>query len=40
MTSRTWDHTEVCRVVALDGDRVLLMGVGSGLNGCCTELEW
>jgi 3-oxoacyl-[acyl-carrier-protein] synthase-3 len=22
------------------GDRVLLMGVGSGLNGCCTELEW
>jgi 3-oxoacyl-[acyl-carrier-protein] synthase III len=22
------------------GDRVMLMGVGSGLNGCCTELEW
>jgi acyl-CoA:acyl-CoA alkyltransferase len=22
------------------GDRVLLMGVGSGLNGCCIELEW
>jgi acyl-CoA:acyl-CoA alkyltransferase len=22
------------------GDRVLLMGVGSGLNGCCTELVW
>jgi 3-oxoacyl-[acyl-carrier-protein] synthase-3 len=22
------------------GDRVLLMGVGSGLNGCCTELAW
>jgi 3-oxoacyl-[acyl-carrier-protein] synthase-3 len=22
------------------GDRVLLMGVGSGLNACCTELEW
>ena len=22
------------------GDRVLLMGVGSGVNGCCTELEW
>jgi acyl-CoA:acyl-CoA alkyltransferase len=22
------------------GDRVLLMGVGSGLNGCCTELIW
>jgi 3-oxoacyl-[acyl-carrier-protein] synthase-3 len=22
------------------GDRVLLMGVGSGLNGCCTEVVW
>lgn len=22
------------------GDRVLLMGVGSGLNACCLELEW
>jgi 3-oxoacyl-[acyl-carrier-protein] synthase-3 len=22
------------------GDRVLLMGVGSGLNACCAELEW
>jgi 3-oxoacyl-[acyl-carrier-protein] synthase-3 len=22
------------------GDRVLLMGVGSGLNACCTELAW
>ena len=22
------------------GDRVMLMGVGSGLNGCCTELVW
>ena len=22
------------------GDRVLLMGVGSGLNACCTELVW
>jgi acyl-CoA:acyl-CoA alkyltransferase len=22
------------------GDRVLLMGVGSGLNGCCTEVLW
>ena len=22
------------------GDRVLLMRVGSGLNGCCTVLEW
>ena len=22
------------------GDRVLLMGIGSGLNVCCTELAW
>jgi 3-oxoacyl-[acyl-carrier-protein] synthase-3 len=22
------------------GDRVMLMGVGSGLNGCCTEVVW
>ena len=22
------------------GDRVLLMGVGSGLNACCTEVIW
>ena len=26
MTSRTWDHTEVCRVVALTGDRAALGG--------------
>src|SRR5689334_23128825 len=26
MTSRTWDHTEVCRVVALDGDPAALGG--------------
>jgi acyl-CoA:acyl-CoA alkyltransferase len=24
----------------LDGDRVLLMGIGSGLNACCLEIEW
>ena len=24
----------------LDGDRVLLMGIGSGLNACCLELVW
>ncbi len=22
------------------GDRVLLMGIGSGLNACCTEIVW
>ncbi len=22
------------------GDRVLLMGAGSGLNACCTEVVW
>ena len=22
------------------GDRVLLMGIGSGLNACCTEVRW
>jgi 3-oxoacyl-[acyl-carrier-protein] synthase-3 len=22
------------------GDRVMLMGVGSGLNGCCAEVVW
>ena len=22
------------------GDRVLLMGIGSGLNACCAEIEW
>jgi 3-oxoacyl-[acyl-carrier-protein] synthase III len=22
------------------GDRVLLMGAGSGLNACCTEVQW
>ena len=24
----------------LDGDRVLLMGIGSGLNACCLEIAW
>jgi 3-oxoacyl-[acyl-carrier-protein] synthase-3 len=23
-----------------DGDRVLLMGIGSGLNACCLEIAW
>lgn len=26
MTSRTWDHTEVCRVVTLEGDPAALGG--------------
>jgi hypothetical protein len=26
MTSRTWDHTEVCRVLAVDGDAAALGG--------------
>jgi acyl-CoA:acyl-CoA alkyltransferase len=24
----------------VDGDRVLLMGIGSGLNACCLEIAW
>ena len=24
----------------MDGDRVLLMGIGSGLNACCLEIAW
>ena len=24
----------------VDGDRVLLMGIGSGLNASCTEIVW
>ncbi len=33
--------TLATRADSLDrGDKVLLMGVGSGLNACCLELEW
>ena len=28
------------RDTLVDGDRVLLMGIGSGLNACCLEIAW